>query len=696
MRVLTLTILFLLGVGATLVASNTLREDAQLNWENKADQVGQWLTGSLLGWLEESYAPLSGLAALSENSVELSETEFLNAYDGLEARASAFFLEGAALVALDAQDSDTPHWQIKYTTDPLGILKQDAALEAYPEILEAVQVAQERFGEIILGHPIEATEEGSRISPIALGTYDATGTSIVVGLVDYGAITKGLFDLHVPKGLAIKIEGRFPKLKDQGELVHVLGNGVEDQLHSLTMRTVSAGAELSITWDFAEEFNEGPSEELADYTLIFGFSSSLIFTFFVGFLLRQNQVISQRVEAATEDLEGKTVLLKAVMGSITQGLVAYDDKLSLIVSNERFRAIRDVPEEFMQAGSSFEEWIRFDTKRGEFGDANPNLEAQAQVNRAKLFASHSFERTRPNGSVIEVAGGPLPHGGFVSTYTDITERKMAERKLKNAYAIISDSIEYASRIQRSLLTSDDVFNSVFKQHLIFWEPRDIVGGDIYHYRKCQNGHLIMVIDCTGHGVPGAFMTIIVTGALDQALLEIPTGDPARLLQRINQLVKTILGQDTKTGESDDGFEAGLCLINPSSQKMTYAGARIELWTVLAGELSVLKGDKTGIGYCRTPHDQQFSNHHFYMEDGAQYYLTTDGLIDQIGNQKRRSLGKRRLKKIISDHAHKSMAEQKTEIMTAFSIFQGDEIRRDDITLVGFKCEDIDDSTSFDI
>jgi len=266
---------------------------------------------------------------------------------------------------------------------------------------------------------------------------------------------------------------------------------------------------------------------------------------------------------------------------------------------------------------------------------------------------------------------------------DISERKKAERIIAEAMNLIHESIQYASRIQRSVLPTDNSLTEAFLDHLVIWEPKDVVGGDIYLYRKYSNAHLLMLIDCTGHGVPGAFMTMIATGALDQALIEIPAGDPAALLKRVNQLVKTVLGQDADEGESDDGLECGLCLIDDVGKTITYAGARFELWCVNSKELMVIKGDKVGLGYRRTERDYPFTNHIVPIEKGARYYMTSDGLVDQIGGDKRRAFGKRRLKEVILRHGRMNMTNQGEKILEAIDAYQGDEVRRDDIALVGF-------------
>ena len=274
--------------------------------------------------------------------------------------------------------------------------------------------------------------------------------------------------------------------------------------------------------------------------------------------------------------------------------------------------------------------------------------------------------------------------GAVISFNDITERKAAERIISNAMGLINESIQYASRIQRSVLPDVSSLDRAFDDHLVIWSPKDVVGGDIYLHRECDRGHLLILIDCTGHGVPGAFMTMIATGAFDQALLESPDGDPAALLTRTNQLVKTVLSQDGSEGESDDGFECGVCRVDDATGEITYAGARFELWSLDGDEIKVTKGDRVGIGYRRTEMAQVFTNHVIPFTAGTAFYMTSDGLVDQIGGDRRRAFGKRRLKGIIVDYSRMKMAVQATQILRAFEEYQHSEARRDDISLVGFK------------
>jgi signal transduction histidine kinase/CheY-like chemotaxis protein len=295
-----LLVLLFAGAGGSWLLSEAFRADAWRAWVAQADRSGQWLTGTVLNWLEESYAPLSGLAALAENSTNLSEAEFLNAYEGLEARATAFFLEDVAYLRSAANGK----WQVIYNTNPYGSLGPDVVLSEQPWVEAPVDEAVARFGELILGPPHEV--DGSVFAVVALMIRDSVGDAVVVGLVDYTELIQGLYDVHVPPGMQLRLEGKFL----DGELQWVWGSDVSSALHTVTDRTVSAGADLSITWAISKEFSGGPPVELARFTLIAGVIGSIVLVLFIAMLLRRNQTISDRVKEATSELANTAIKLE--------------------------------------------------------------------------------------------------------------------------------------------------------------------------------------------------------------------------------------------------------------------------------------------------------------------------------------------------------------------------------------------------
>ena len=264
------------------------------------------------------------------------------------------------------------------------------------------------------------------------------------------------------------------------------------------------------------------------------------------------------------------------------------------------------------------------------------------------------------------------------------ELKTLYDHVTDAHSIITSSIGYATRIQNSILPKSEAIDSFIDDYFVIWEPRDNVGGDMYWYQPWGLGKLFALGDCTGHGVPGAFMTMIANGAIEMSTLECMPGDTASLLNRTHQLIQTTLGQDEQGGESNDGLEMGVCYIPHDKSKLVFSGARFSLFIVREGEISEVKGDKRGLGYRHIAKDASFTKHEIEGLDACSIYMTTDGLLDQVGGEKRRAYGKRRFMALLAEIQDHPMASQIDTIKASLVRHQGDEIRRDDVAVIGFK------------
>ncbi|SCA55138.1 membrane hypothetical protein [Candidatus Terasakiella magnetica] len=283
--------------------------------------------------------------------------------------------------------------------------------------------------------------------------------------------------------------------------------------------------------------------------------------------------------------------------------------------------------------------------------------------------------------VLDELGNITSYGGVE---IDITARKQAEKELQDAYNIISSSIEYASRIQESALPDHRLLSSLVSDYFIWWEPRDVVGGDLYWLGAWGDGCLIILGDCTGHGVPGAFMTLISIAAIERAVSEVEGGDLDKLISRTHQYIQTMLGQHYDGGQSDDGIELGACYFIPEEPQMKFVGARFNLLIVEDENNTVIKGTKAGMGYRNVPYIQEYQEEIIELKENQQFYMTSDGLIDQVGGHRRRMMGKKHLFKVLHENKHLAMEEQKQSLQDTLKTYQGDEKRRDDISMIGFK------------
>jgi serine phosphatase RsbU (regulator of sigma subunit) len=217
----------------------------------------------------------------------------------------------------------------------------------------------------------------------------------------------------------------------------------------------------------------------------------------------------------------------------------------------------------------------------------------------------------------------------------------------------------------------------------------VVGGDFYHFEPHPGGWFAAVADCTGHGVPGAFLTLIASSSLKQALELHGPHDPARLMQDVNRSMKRVLGQhgsSDKPSESDDGMDACFFWFDTATRTLTSASAKLPLFVVDkdATEVLTVEGKRVGLGYVDTPEDMQWDNHSMRLAPGAIVFVCTDGVIDQIGGPKHIAFGKQRLRRTLQEHAQLPMAELGRTVMNIHRHYQGTQRRRDDISFFGVR------------
>lgn len=258
------------------------------------------------------------------------------------------------------------------------------------------------------------------------------------------------------------------------------------------------------------------------------------------------------------------------------------------------------------------------------------------------------------------------------------------RQVEEANQKITESIEYARDIQLALLPEERELNQALPERFTLWEQRDIVGGDIYVMEPVRDGFIVGVLDCAGHGVPGAFMTIIAVSCFRKAILEEGYRDPARVLKRMNTLVKTALRQDRASTPSDDGLDAALCLVQPQKNLLTFAGARIPLFIWKNGEVESVKADRMSLGYKRSDINFEFKNNVIHVEEDMRFYLSTDGYFDQLGGPRRHCFGKKRFINTLKTHAAEPFDTQKQALNSALKNYQGHNDRLDDVTVIGFR------------
>jgi len=206
---------------------------------------------------------------------------------------------------------------------------------------------------------------------------------------------------------------------------------------------------------------------------------------------------------------------------------------------------------------------------------------------------------------------------------------------------------------------------------------------LYIYEENHKGFLFAVIDCTGHSVPGGFMTMLA-GCIIKKLADEFFTNPASLLKELNIAIKHQLSQDGEVSSSDDGLDIGLCFINKEKNNMIFSGAKIDLVYFKGDEINIVKSDSQSIGYKKSKKDFEYTNHEISIDRSESFYLYSDGITDQTGGDKSYPYSKKRFKKLLSSIQKQPLTEQGDVILETLGQYQKEESRKDDITVLGFK------------
>lgn len=246
-----------------------------------------------------------------------------------------------------------------------------------------------------------------------------------------------------------------------------------------------------------------------------------------------------------------------------------------------------------------------------------------------------------------------------------------------------ESLTYARMIQQATLPTEPEVSHALGEHFILWKPKDIVSGDFYWVCRRDGIVILVVADCTGHGVPGAFMSMIGNDLLGQIALEQSRLEPARILLKLHHGIRRALKQQDET-QLPDGMDAAVCRFDQRAQTVTFAGARRPLYLVADGILTEIKGDRYTLGGGgRERQPRVFTNHEVVVTPGATLYLTTDGFADQPDEQGKK-FGTQRLKNLLLQVAPLPLDQQQTRLEMALFAHMGGELQRDDITVVGVR------------
>ena len=312
---------------------------------------------------------------------------------------------------------------------------------------------------------------------------------------------------------------------------------------------------------------------------------------------------------------------------------------------------------------------------------------------AQAMASGRYDVALPhtrNDEIGELSEAFDAMAQKVRSHTEELEQRVQERtrdleavnqNMLSARKKIEDSIDYASLIQRSILPNRDLVNALGQHHAVLWRPRDVVGGDFYIFRSEAQQCLFGVVDCAGHGVPGALMTMLAHAALEQAISDCGLADPAAILERTDQIVRSMLSDSAEYKSIATNMDVGLAYVDLQGRRVVFSGAKIALYHSDGTRVEHVSGGRRALGDKR---QGEYHNSEVPLQAGRTFYLCTDGFLDQAGGDRGFGFGNSRFADMLCQHAKLPLQQQSAAFSDTLAAYQGDYPQRDDITMLCFR------------
>ncbi len=283
-------------------------------------------------------------------------------------------------------------------------------------------------------------------------------------------------------------------------------------------------------------------------------------------------------------------------------------------------------------------------------------------------------------------------------YRNLKQKQKANKKLQSAYIQveeksnllevknkeITDSINYAKRLQEAILPNNEFISKMFPNSFVLYKPKDIVSGDFYWFEKWGNKQLFAAVDCTGHGVPGAFMSIVGYNILNQAVNESGLSKPNLILNALNKGITKTLKQTVEESTVKDGMDIALCSFDSTTNILEYAGAYNSLWLFRNSEIKEISADKMPIGVFLGEELKPFTNHEIQLQKNDIVYIFTDGYADQFGGPKGKKFKYKKLQELLQSISALSMEEQGKKLNEVNESWKGGLEQVDDILIIGIK------------
>lgn len=272
---------------------------------------------------------------------------------------------------------------------------------------------------------------------------------------------------------------------------------------------------------------------------------------------------------------------------------------------------------------------------------------------------------------------------------DITDNKNNEKRLieNNKQLVeqnkdITDSIYYAQRIQQSILQTQEQLRSYFEDSFLLYKPKDIVSGDYYWFYEDESYKYIAAIDCTGHGVPGAMMSMVANSMFKEVFMNRKISNPSEILKALDEELEKSINKN-QDATFNDGMDVSLIRLDKATNELAFAGAFRSILITRENEITELKGSRYPIGFY-SGIEKQFDTQLFQLQKNDGVYLFTDGFIDQFGGEKNKKLNKSNFKDLLRTINDMSMEEQEAFLEYSFNNWKQDNDQTDDVLVIGIK------------
>ena len=329
--------------------------------------------------------------------------------------------------------------------------------------------------------------------------------------------------------------------------------------------------------------------------------------------------------------------------------------------------------------------ISFPNRLGEFMESVLEEMKQEAVKKSQefIFNLESEDRIMQITSIPEFdSHKELESILFVAH--DISKQKQIELEIKDKNKKITESINYAKRIQNAILPNQELLNNIFGDAFMFYKPKDVVSGDFPWLFEKEDIVYIAVVDCTGHGVPGALLSFIGYFLLQNIVDHNRELTASQVCDELHYGVRKTLKQDQDGANARDGMDIALCKYNKKTHVLEYAGAHRPLYLLRNGELEIFKGDRKAIG--GIPHkkklEKEFTNYTIDTQKGDQIFFFSDGFPDQVGEQTKKKYQAKRMRELILENTNIKMTEYAHQFSNDFYTFKGNHKQIDDVLLIG--------------